>query len=284
LLLAFFCSPLLAQTPVDRTVPESVEVLPGLAFATHDELTLELNLYRPQAATEALPVIILVHGGGPADGSKETFGFLATNLAERGFAAISIDYRGYLRTPFPATADDVASTVNWVAEYHDDYQLDADKIGVLGGSYGGLVALYAATTSHDSQRWNGTKAIDVVVGFSALTDIEDFAHVEGFGERLLGVTQEAEPGRWRDASPINHVGQQSPPLLLIASDSDTTVPAEQSEKMASAYRELELTVSYHLLQNAHHAFWNYTEWSDETLAIAADFFWQHFAADQESGR
>src|SRR5690606_24997423 len=96
-------------------------------------------------------------------------------------------------------------------------------------------------------------------------------------ERFPGESYESNPGLWEFASATAHVGNDSPPLLLIASQADTTVPYEQALTMAKAYGEAGAEIEVHLLPEVGHApFWNYNVWMHDR---AAEFFHRHLKPD-----
>ena len=264
-----------SQTPISREIPNDVVVMADMSFVRYGDLILELDIYRPVGREDKLPVVILIQGGGAANGEKETFGAIAAKFAQFGLAAVSIDYRGYNQALFPATITDVQAAITWLVGQQDNLMLDVENIGVFGGSYGGLIALYAGLSSSNSERWESKRDIDAIVGFSAMSDLVNLESGLRFGERYLGVSRAQSPQYWEEASPINFVGENSPPLLLVASDADTTVPQTQSLAMAREYEQQGADVELLILSGAHHAFWNYTQWFDETAKLAAMFFVQN---------
>src|SRR4051794_27150461 len=77
------------QQPV--RIPEGVKLDRDLEYARVGATSLKLDLYRPEAAGEPLPLVVWVHGGGWSAGSKENS--QAVMLSGRGFAVASINYR-----------------------------------------------------------------------------------------------------------------------------------------------------------------------------------------------
>jgi len=141
---------------VYRTVSDYKGVSTPLAF----------DLYRPTIAPSvALPVVILIHGGGynasSADRTQSYIVSLANQLAARGFHALSIDYR--LRATddrntdalqLPALRDataDALEAVKFVRANAATYGWDPNAIFVLGGSAGGRVAAWLAVRESGDQ-------------------------------------------------------------------------------------------------------------------------------------
>ena len=141
---------------VYRTVSDYKGVSTPLAF----------DLYRPTIAPAvALPVVILIHGGGynasSADRTQSYIVSLANQLAARGFQALSIDYR--LRATddrntdalqLPALRDataDALEAVKFVRANAGNYGWDPNAIFVLGGSAGGRIAAWLAVRENWDQ-------------------------------------------------------------------------------------------------------------------------------------
>ena len=89
---------------------------------------------------------------------------------------------------------------------------------------------------------------------------------------FLHVTPEQDVGRWRWASPVNHVTAGGPPVLLPHGTADGSVPLSQPVDFARRYREAGSHVEVGLLQGAPHAFWNYRPWFGDAMDRAAAFF------------
>jgi len=128
--------------------------------------TLAFDLYRPTIAPSvALPVVILIHGGGynasSADRTQSYIVSLANQLAARGFQALSIDYR--LRATddrntdalqLPALRDataDALEAVKFVRTHATTYGWDPNAIFLLGGSAGGRIAAWLAVRENGDQ-------------------------------------------------------------------------------------------------------------------------------------
>jgi acetyl esterase/lipase len=117
-----------------------------------------LDLYLPKGVPGPFPVVIWIHGGGWAAGSKDTpdDGFPKTfliPLLARGYAVASINYRLAVDNParrsaaaFPAQLHDAKAAVRFLRAKASDYGLDPAQIGVMGHSAGGTLAALLAVT------------------------------------------------------------------------------------------------------------------------------------------
>lgn len=279
----------LARQPqmISPEIPAGVVVTRDIVYAEHGERRLLLDLYRPsEPADAALPVIVAIRGGGLQAGSadKDGFGFIAAALAERGFAAVSIEYRPASEARFPAGVEDAKAAVRWARANADVYGFDPDAVGVIGGSMGGYLAASLGLTAGVAELEGAggnpdqSSAVSAIV---AMAPPADFEAMKGHPAlvSILGFPFDEDPERWRLASPVTHVGPESPPALIMHSATDGAVPVSQAIALAGAYAAANRSVELVVLPDAEHAFWNYEAWFDDTMDRAAEFFRAHLGDD-----
>jgi triacylglycerol lipase len=127
-------------------VDKSVLVLPGPAGAPD----LTALLYRPKAATEPLPCIFHIHGGGYVAGSAEAMeGLHRPLVAELGCSLVSVNYRLAPETPFPGAIEDCYAALGWLLSHADELGVDGTRVGVMGESAGGGLAAALALLVRD---------------------------------------------------------------------------------------------------------------------------------------
>jgi len=201
-------------------------------------------LYRPPAKfTGKRPVIINIHGG--PEGQFRP-GFLGRNnyyLNELGIAMIFPNVRGstgYGKTFLTldngllreGSYKDINSLLDWIQNQSD---LDANRVLVTGGSYGGFMTLAVATNYNDRI----CCSVDVVGPSNLVTFLE---HTSGYRQDLRRV----EYGDERDPkmrafleqiAPFNKAKNITKPLFVIAGKNDPRVPASESEQMVSIVRQ-----------------------------------------------
>ena len=116
-----------------------------LVYARYGERAMHLDLVRPKGATGPLPVIMLIHGGGWVNGNKTNDHKMAQQLALRGYATASIEYRLADEAKYPAAIQDCTAAVRWLRGHAAEYGLEPNKIGAVGFSAGAhLVGLMSA--------------------------------------------------------------------------------------------------------------------------------------------
>ena len=279
--------------PISRELPEGVEVVRDVTYATYGDRNLLLDLYLPtNRSRELLPTIVVIRGRGWRRGDKEGSGPMAAALAKRGLAAASIEYRASEEATFPAAVEDTKAAVRWLRANGTQHHVDPDAIGAIGGSAGAHLAVYLGVT-HGTPQLEGrggnqgaSSAISAVVAFATPADFAVGAGDLGWINYLVMKLQRKEslvrtflgsdePELWIFASPITHVSKTSPPLLLMHGESDWQVPLVQSTRLAARYDAVGAKVNLVTIPDAPHAFWVYEEWFVDSMDRAAAFFWHH---------
>jgi alpha-L-fucosidase 2 len=151
-------------------------------------------------------------------------------LSNAGFAWFSISYRlASDLLQFGVAVDDVQTALNFVRQNASKYNVDPNRIAVLGESAGAHLASLAVQRS--------PKSAAAVVALYPPTDLvslaRDLASIpESVRLAIKAAGMEALiHGYLREMSPIEHVTKNLPPFLLIHGTSDTVVPYDQSERM-----------------------------------------------------
>jgi pectinesterase len=268
-------------------LPENVEAHEELTYARAGADDLALDLYRPKRVSRP-PVVIVVHGGGWERGDRRMERPLAKQLAARGLAAATVSYRLGAAGRFPNALFDLESAVRWLRTQAARFDLDAGRIGAVGGSAGGhLVALLGVSAGEPGLvggAGEGDASVRAVVDIDGLADFTGPALVAkeeknpGAPTRFLGGSYAERREIWRLASPINHVGPRSAPTLFIDSSATSGAPragapilpgrAEMRDRLRAFGIRSELVV----LPETPHPFWLVNPWFDVVVARTTAFF------------
>lgn len=205
-----------------------------------------LDIYAPDGAKNA-PVMIMIHGGGWANGDKANRGVWMNKVPffnQEGFIFVSINYRLSPEVKHPAHIEDVAESVVWVYDNIAKYGGDKNKIFVMGHSAGAHLAALVATDDRRLKKHG--KDLSVIKGAILLDgagyDIPNRMSTSipfaGILERMYkDAFTEDEPVQ-KDASPYYHVakGKKIPPFLIFTAGSRIASNL-QSEKLAKALND-----------------------------------------------
>ena len=221
------------------------------------------DLFLPaiQSDGKPTPAVLIIHGGGWVAGRKDSPRevALATALAERGFAAMNIDYK--LGTPdgsvrcWPQNLHDCKTAIRWLRANSKHLNIDPDNIGVIGLSSGGhLACLTGFTQSEDGLEPEGPHENE----FSDVKCIVDFygpidtSKHDDIG--ILGKTRQEAPWMYRQFSPLSHLNKNDPPVLIIHGEDDTIVEVQHSRVLSEALAKLEIEHELEIIQGAGHGF------------------------------
>ncbi len=206
-----------------------------IAYGDHPSQVAELSLPDGADGGRPLPVVVLLHGGfwQAAYGFDETAP-LAADLAAHGLAAWNLEFRRVGDGGgWPTTFEDVAAGVDRLADLADEVGLDLDRVGVVGHSTGGHLALWTAARARlpDGRVGAGPRVRPAVaVSLAGVNDLRAAAR-QRLGpnavEDLLGGPIEDVPERVRVAAPVASL-PLGVPQLLVHGEHDAGVPIEQS--------------------------------------------------------
>lgn len=194
-----------------------------------------------------LPGVLLIHGGAWVAGDKRFDSGHARKIAQRGYIVMAINYRLAPKHKHPAQVDDCRQALRWLAEHADEYHLDAASLGVWGYSAGGHLAALMSTDRQEED-----PPIRVCVAGGAPCDLsmipEDSRALAGF----LGGTRRRLSDLYAKASPIEHVTEDDPPVLLFHGDADELVPIRYAERMREKLLERSVEHEYLVLPGKSH--------------------------------
>jgi acetyl esterase/lipase len=250
-------------------VPAGVGFDADLTYCTVKDCNLKLNVAYPKGGKGPFPAVVLIHGGGWIIGDHYDFARFSVRLAEKGYVAVTVTYRMLPKFRFPDQVHDVKAAVRWLRA-KKKYNVDKERVGVLGHSAGGYLAcMLGMTNGKDGLEGNGgflKQRSDVccVIGTSALTDLANLQArpAPALGvmvtklavQKFLGGPPGKDGKRYEAASPITYASRACPPTLLICGSSDTIVPNEQSLRLEKKLREAGADVRLVTLVNAPHDF------------------------------
>lgn len=227
--------------PPAHPVREQLDVVYGHAGGEDQEL----DLYVPTDGPGPYPAVIILHGGGWAKGSHVGHRQQASALAAYGYVTASVGYRLAPRHKFPAQIQDVKCAVRWLRANAGRYAVDRERVGVIGYSAGGhLALLLGLSQAQDGLEGDGgnpeqSSSVQAVINNAGPTDLTrpdwpDITRPIIFD--WIGGSREQMPDVYRVASPLTYVHRGAPPVLTIHGTEDKIVPYEQAKLLHSALR------------------------------------------------
>ena len=233
-----------------------------LTFAIVDGQELCLDLYLPFWKRNA-PLLVYFHGGGWSSGSYKESG--VSWLTGYGFAVANVQYRLSGEAKFPAQVHDVKAAIRWLRAHASELGFDASRVGAVGMSSGGHLAMMAGLAENDLEGEVGgflgeSSRVDAVVNYFGATDFILRSQTQpGATEpkgsvvhKLLGAAVSDEPELAKKASPYYYVNPSSPPLFVVHGAKDQQVKVDQAKRIAERYREEGCLLELQVLEEGGH--------------------------------
>jgi dipeptidyl aminopeptidase/acylaminoacyl peptidase len=246
-------------------------------YPTFDGREIPAWLYRPRGVDGPVPVVLAIHGGPEAQ-ERPVYSPLYQYLVGRGIAVMATNIRGSTgygksyqrliqRDWGGGDLKDWDHAVRWL---HEQDWVDADRIGVWGGSYGGFAVLTCVTRLPDY--W--AAAVDIFGPSNLIT----FARAvpptwKRMMKRFVGDPDE-DAELLRERSPMTYVENTKAPLLVIQGAKDPRVVKGESDQLVAKLQSLGRTVEYIVFEDEGHGF---TKRANEltTMRASADWLEQH---------
>lgn len=247
--------------------PSSKLVAPeAVTYTAKDGQVVHAQLFLPPGAGAAKPhpAIMFFHGGPRRQmllgfnpmGAYNWMYALNQRFVAEGYIVISVNYRGGIgygldyreaRNFGPDGGSEVNDILGTVSYLQGRKDVDARKVGIWGGSYGGLMtALGLARASKD-----------IAVGV-------DYAGVYNWNTMLASVGVPVEPGeatrRGLDSSPVATIDQWHSPVLVVQADDDRNVPLQQSLELIEDLRLHHIDHDVIIMPNEIHDLAHYSSW------------------------
>jgi len=243
-------------------IPDNITVHQNILYKKTKEKDLHLDLYMT-SEKEGNPLVIVIHGGGWKQGSKEAYANHSIWLASNGYNVAAIQYRLSGEAKFPAARDDCLAAVDWLVEKAGEYGYDKNRIAVYGGSAGAHLAALTGTLH------NKVGAMLVIAGPTNLvTDRvkDESKDPDSNYFKFFGAPIHEIPEIYKEASPLFHVSKDTPPVLLVAEYS-----LEGSSPFLEILEQFDIPVETMILSGGVHGHWNWNPWFTPTLEKCLEF-------------
>ena len=269
------CLPLLAAEPGQAPkkkmpgpprLPEGIEQIRDVEIGTGGGRALHVIIERPKNPPKTpMPGILHIHGGGWSGGTHEAN--QARWLATNGYFTASVEYRLSGEAHWPAQIEDCKLAVRWLRANADKYQVDPNRIGVMGSSAGGHLVAFLGV-SGDLAQYEGKGGYPGISSrVQAVTDFCGPADMTGGSLGIQGATNDKDaqaplglagapfkdkPEVWKDMSPITHVSATAAPILIVHGDKDNTVPILHSQRFEAALKQAGAHVEFLTVKGGGH--------------------------------
>lgn len=228
-------------------------------YESSDGLVISAFLWMPfnHARDGAMPAVVLPHGG-PTGQTNDTFSRTAAALASRGYACIAPNVRGSTGYGMAFQManhqdlggkdldDEVAAAKFLVATGY----VDAKRVGITGGSYGGFMTLMAVGKTPDV--WAAGVEQYGIINWMTMLEHED-PSLQMYEKSLLG-DPDKDRTVYEATSPIKYLRDTKAPLLVLQGENDIRVPKEEGEQVVKILKDAGRTVDAKFYPAEGHGF------------------------------
>ncbi|PHS13822.1 MAG: S9 family peptidase [Kangiella sp.] len=226
-------SPIAERYPSLRDV--SIPKKEVVSYKARDGLDIEAFLLLPsKGGKKNLPTIIFPHGG-PFASDDYSFDYWSAFFSNRGYAVLQMNFRGSSGYGFDflnegignwglTMQNDIVDGTNWLI---DEGVADADRVCIVGASYGGYAALLGAAKS--------SELFKCAISYAGVTDLLDLyksSYNRKLTKRVIGSTRK----QMKDNSPRYLAEKMDIPLLIVHADMDSRVSINQARNLISALK------------------------------------------------
>jgi acetyl esterase/lipase len=261
----------------DPSFDRKQDVIYGRKFGT----VLTMDVFTPKKDAKGIGVIMVISGGffSSHDAIRPAF---VQPFTDRGYTIFAVVHGSQPRFTVPEIVQDMNRSVRFIRYHAKDYGIDPDRIGVMGASAGGHLALMLGTAGDkgdpkaDDPVDRESSRVQAVACFFPPTDFLNYGKP---GEEKIHPTDHAPPFRaafdyhelnkqsmlWvpitdpkrlqeitRQISPIAHVTPDDPPTLIIHGNEDRLVPLQQSERIVEEFKKAGVETNLVVKKGAGH--------------------------------
>lgn len=231
-------------------------------FQARDGMVVPNILWKPQqaSATAKAPALVFVHGG-PGGQTRKGYSALIQYLVNHGYVVLGINNRGssgYGQTFFTADDQKHGKEPLWDCVDAKKYlaslpYVDGDRIGIIGGSYGGYMVLAALAFEPE--------AFDVGVDIFGVSNwLRTLESIPSYWEaqRLALYKEIGDPVAQKDmlvaTSPVFHAAKIKRPLIVLQGANDPRVIKPESDDIVAAVKKNGVPVEYVVFPDEGHGF------------------------------
>ena len=248
-------------------VSNQYRTVPNVVYHVASGHENKLDLYVPANPSGPTPVLMMIHGGGWVQGTKESQLLRALPYLEMGWAVVNVTYRLVQVARAPAAVEDCLCALQWIARNAERYNFDLSRIVTSGNSAGGHLALTSGMVPPSAGlgrecaagSFSGPPsipAVDVaaIINWYGITDVADLVNGEntkGYAVQWLGgLLNRADVAEL--VSPLTYVRRGLPPVLTIHGDADPIVPYGHAVRLHEALDDAGVSNELHTVPGGSH--------------------------------
>jgi acetyl esterase/lipase len=261
-ILLLFCLASLSK-PVRVCADDEFKITPDVVYGHKAGMALTFDVIQPTKPNGA-GVLFMVSGGwfsgwGPPENfvRKDPNSYFAffRDLVDDGYTLFIVRHGSAPQFKVPEAVADVRRAARYIRLHAKDFDIDADRLGVCGGSAGGHLSLMLGTTSDEGSKDSQDEVdrtsdrVAAVVAYFPPVDLREWV---GPNDQFPAL--EFDPQQAEAVSPVLHVTADDPPTLLIHGDKDDLVKLDNSERILAELKKQRVPCELIVIKGAGHGF------------------------------
>lgn len=235
-----------------RMINKRIYFMPGNANAF-----LDIYIANPLKGFTRKAIVIIPGGGYGEVCSAREGEPIAMAFMPCGYNAFVLNYSVKPKASFPAQLIEASLAISFIKDHSEEYNIDPQKVFVVGFSAGGHLAGCLGTMWDKSEIYEVTdipygynRPAGMMLIYPVVTGVREYSHVPSF-RNLLGADQ-AEGNKLIECSVEQNVTELSVPLFVVHTSNDQIVDVRNSLCLAEKYREKGLTFEMHIYPDGPH--------------------------------
>ena len=279
---------------------QDVPILRDVVYGRAGGVDLTFDVAKQVHGEGPHPAIVFFHGGGWQQGHKSHMHRWLRRFASEGYVAVTVGYRFAPEFKWPSQVQDAKAAVRFLRANAKGFNIDPDRIGAMGESAGGYLALMLGVTdADDGLEGDGGSApyssrVQAVVSFFSaadfasprkqLTPTVEIEIQKYYGKSLpevladfTGAKDFSDP-RLKRISIFPYIDAGDPPVLLFQGDEDPFISVEQASKLASAFEKANVENELVIVKGGGHGWTGALQ--DQTSFQMSEFFRQRLKVEK----
>jgi acetyl esterase/lipase len=257
----------------------------GVVYGQRNGEALTFDVLRP-ARPNGLGLLLMVSGGWRSQPAGAVRAWSYAPFLRAGYTVFAVSHVSPPKAVVAETVEDTHRAVRFVRFHAARFGIDPARIGVMGSSAGGHLALLLAVRGAAGRPEapdpvdRESSAVQAAALFYPISDLAAMGRSEGGGEgppeRHRAAFGLLSPEGWRrvvsELSPVHHVHAKMPPVLIAHGEKDELTPVEMSRRFRDRAREAGAEADLLVRRGAGHGWlsmpvdrWRFARWFDEKL-------------------
>jgi len=271
---------------------EGISITKDIVYGRVQDVDLKLDMAKPPTEKATYPALIFFHGGGWQQGDKSHMHRWLKKFASDGYVTVSVGYRFAPAFKWPSQVEDAKTAVRFLRAHAQQFNIDPNRIGAMGESAGGYLALMLGFTDPtDGLEGEGgyqsfSSSVQAVVSFYSATDFTGRswhlspaleAEIQRYYNKSLPEVmadftgaKDTEDPILKKISVLPYVDKNDPPVLMFHGDSDPYSPVERAQKFEQALAQAGVSHELIIVKGGGHGWTGALE--EATSRQMAEFF------------